>query len=60
MGQGQALVSKWAPDPFSGEREEWPVWSLKFRSYVGAMNKGRTGVWMDQVRTNLEHPAMQA
>mmetsp|Transcript_8763 Transcript_8763/g.23469 ORF Transcript_8763/g.23469 Transcript_8763/m.23469 type:complete len:84 (+) Transcript_8763:376-627(+) len=25
MGQGQALVSKWAPDPFSGKREEWPV-----------------------------------
>ena len=47
-GGGQsALVSKWAPDSFSGEEEAWRQWSMKFRSYVGAMNGGIVGTWMD-------------
>ena len=41
------LVSKWAADSFSGKEEDWKVWSLKFRSYVGAMAKGSVGTWMD-------------
>ena len=46
-GGDPALVSKWAPDSFSGKEEDWKVWSLKFRSYVGAMAKGTVGTWMD-------------
>ena len=47
-----ALVSKWAPDPFSGEEAGWRSWSVKFRSYVGAMMTGSVGKWMDYVSPN--------
>ena len=47
-----AMVSKWAPDSFSGKEEDWRVWSPKFRSYVGAMAKGQVGVWMDHARAH--------
>ena len=49
-----AMVSKWAPDQFSGVQEDWMVFGLKFRSYVGAMQKGTVGVWMDYVKQNAE------
>ena len=45
-----ALVSKWAPDSFSGKEDDWKTWSLKFRSYVGAMAKGAVETWMDWVK----------
>eukprot|EP00973_Karenia_brevis_P075997 10556565-Karenia_brevis.AAC.1 len=54
---GGAMVAKWAPDAFDGTQEAWRSFSLKFRSYVGAMAKGQTGVWMDFVSTNRETSA---
>ena len=51
-GEGSALVSKWAPDQFSGQQDDWRMFSLKFRSYVGAMHKGTVGVWMDYAKEN--------
>ena len=41
--QGTAGVQKWAPDAFNGKKADWPDWSLKFRSYMGAMLGGATG-----------------
>ena len=51
-GEASALVSKWAPDQFSGLQEDWRVFALKFRSYVGAMLKGAVGLWMDYAKEN--------
>jgi hypothetical protein len=47
VGTESVLVSKWAPDSFSGKLEDWNHWSTKFRSYVGAMKPGQVGKWMD-------------
>ena len=41
VGTDSALVSKWAPDGFSGKQEDWRSWSTKFRSFVGAMKQGQ-------------------
>ena len=57
---GSAMVSKWAPDVFDGTQEAWRSWNLKFRSYVGAMNKGQVGVWMDYVAANRDTSAKRA
>ena len=49
-GGDAALVSKWAPNSFSGKEDEWRSWSTKFRSFVGAMKGGAIGTWMDWVK----------
>ena len=49
-----ALVSKWAPDNFSGKDEHWRNFSTKFRSFVGAMRQGQVGTWMDWAKSNRE------
>ena len=43
-----------APDAYSGTQEDWRTWSIKFRSWAGAMNKGTVGVWMDHARENRQ------
>ena len=53
-GGNPASVSKWAPDSFSGDRKDWRAWSMKFKSYVGAMMRGQIGVWMDGADVNRE------
>ena len=47
-----AAVSKWAPDSFDGKQESWRIFSLKFRSYLGAFHKGTVGIWMDYAVAN--------
>lgn len=54
------LVGKWAPENFSGAEEDWRVFALKFRSYVGAMCKGQLGAWMDHVSENREGSGIRA
>ena len=55
-----ALVSKWTPSNFSGEREDWRSFSVKFRSFVGQMLQGVAGQWLDWVRDNREQNAKMA
>ena len=43
FGGGIRAIPKWAPDPFSGKREDWPSWSVKFRAFVGAVSQGQVG-----------------
>jgi len=51
-GEKSALVSKWAPDNFSGENEAWKDWSVKFVSYLGGSLKGQVGKWVQHVDEN--------
>jgi len=48
-GGKSALVSKWAPDGFSGENEAWKDWSVKFVSFLGGSLKGQVGRWLQHV-----------
>ena len=54
VGTDSALVSKWAPDSFSGKQDDWRSWSTKFRSFVGAMKQGLVGKWMDYAKSNRD------
>lgn len=40
FGGGIRAILKWVPDPFTGKREDWPSWSVKFRAFVGAVSNG--------------------
>ena len=59
-GFGDSLVSKWAPDDFSGERTEWREWAIKLRSFLGAAQKGEVGKWMKKIEEDLTKPAQAA
>ena len=47
--EGNALVSKWAPDSFNGEHDAWKDWSLKFVSYMGNQLKGKVGRFIQKI-----------
>jgi len=52
-----SIVQKWAPDVFTGERNAWSDWSLKFKSYTGALRQGDVGRWLKHVDTNRNDSA---
>ena len=57
---GTAGVQTWAPDHLSGKHADWPDWSLKFRSYMGAMLQGQLGRWLEYVDSDRETSAVVA
>ena len=54
LGGGIRTIPKWAPDAFTGRREDWPSWSVKFRAFMGAMQNDQVGLMMDAVRAARE------
>ena len=50
--QQTSLVQKWAPADFTGEHTSWRDWSIKFRSYMGALLRGEVGRWLEHVGDN--------
>ena len=42
----ETLVSKWAPESFTGEEAKWRSWSTKFCSFVGSYYAGQVGHWI--------------
>ena len=57
-GNRDSIVQKWAPDMFTGERNGWQDWSLKFRSYTGAMKNGEVGRWIARIEENRNDKAV--